>query len=406
MKSDLGAPHHDADLRGPDARNAATSAAAGEPAPSATPAGTPPTRDKAPAVRAQARQHTRPRGLWALALLGAALVLAVILATAIGAVSISPLTTAGVLWDQVPLVPHVPRAWSQSDELILLQLRLPRVVGAALVGAALAVAGTLFQGLLRNPLADPFLLGTSAGAALGAAIGFVVPTYAVAQWLGFSLVAVLGFAGALGAAATVYAIATRRGQTPVVTLLLAGVAVSAMLSAAQTLVLSLQQRTGLRILGLYYWLAGGVNVQSWAQIWVLLPLVALAIFGALLLAPALDAFALGERMAAHLGLPVERAKLAITALAALLVAAAVSISGLVGFVGLVAPHVCRITLGPRHRLLVPASALVGAIFVVLADLLARTVASPAELPLGVVTALVGGPFFLWLLRGAGRAYRW
>jgi ABC-type Fe3+-siderophore transport system permease subunit len=396
----------DARPRGLDTGDAGPPTTTGEQAgPAVSAASSSGTQNMAPATKTR-RGVGRVRGVSALALLGAALVLAVILATAIGAVGISPLTTAGVLWNQLPLVPHVSRAWSHADELILLQLRLPRVVGAALVGAALAVAGTLFQGLLRNPLADPFLLGTSAGAALGAAIGFVVPAVEVAQWLGFSLVAILGFAGALGAAAAVYAIATRRGQTPVVTLLLAGVAVSAILSAAQTLVISLQQRTGLRILSLYYWLAGGVNVQSWAQIWVLLPLVALAIAGALLLAPALDAFALGERMAAHLGLPVERAKLAITALAALLVAAAVSISGLVGFVGLVAPHVCRITLGPRHRLLVPASALAGAIFVVLADLLARTIASPSELPLGVVTALVGGPFFLWLLRGAGRAYRW
>ena len=353
--------------------------------------------------------RTRPpanvRRLVALPVLAVGLGIAVLLASAIGAVAISPLTTAGVLLNATHLF-HFRPTWTAADEGILLQLRLPRVAGAALVGAALAVAGTLFQGLLRNPLADPFLLGTSAGAALGATIGFVIPALFAAEWLGFSVVAVLAFGGALLAAGLVYAIASQRRQTPVVTLLLAGVAVSALLTAAQTLIIAVHDRTGVQIQGLYYWLAGSINVQSWTELGLLLPLAALAIAASVLLAPALDAFALGDEMAAHLGLPVERAKLVIVGLAALLVAAAVSISGLVGFVGLVAPHACRITLGPRHRLLIPASALAGAIFVVIADLLARTLAPPTELPLGVLTALVGGPFFLWLLRYAGGRYRW
>jgi iron complex transport system permease protein len=345
------------------------------------------------------------RQVTALPLLAAGLAVAVLAACAIGAVAISPLTTAGVLLNATHVF-HLHPTWSAADEAILLQLRLPRVAGAALVGAALAVAGVLFQGLLRNPLADPFLLGTSSGAALGATIGFVIPGLFAAQLLGFSLVAVLAFGGAALAAGMVYLAATRRGQTPVVTLLLAGVAVSALLTAAQTLIIALHERTGVQILGLYYWLAGSVNVQSWTQLELLLPLVVAATLAALALAPVLDAFALGDEMAAHLGLPVERAKLAIVGLAALLVAAAVSISGLVGFVGLVAPHLCRITLGPRHRLLMGTSALAGAIFVVVADVLARTLAAPTELPLSVLTALVGGPFFLSLLRYAGERYRW
>jgi iron complex transport system permease protein len=359
-----------------------------------------------PAERAdRVRSSAGARRIAALPVLAAGLCIAVLLASAIGAVAISPLTTAAVLLNATHLF-HFRPTWPASDEGILLLLRLPRVAGAALVGAALAVAGALFQGLLRNPLADPFLLGTSAGAALGATIGFVIPALFAVEWLGFSVVAVLAFGGALLAAGVVYAIASQRRQTPVVTLLLAGVAVSALLTAAQTLIIAIHVRTGVQIQGLYYWIAGSVNVQSWTQLALLLPLVVLAIVAAVVLAPALDAFALGEEMAAHLGLPVERAKLTIIGLAALLVAAAVSISGLVGFVGLVAPHVCRITLGPRHRLLIPASALAGAIFVVIADLLARTLAPPTELPLGVLTALVGGPFFLWLLRYAGERYRW
>ena len=340
-----------------------------------------------------------------LPLLAVALFGAVVLGTAFGAVALSPFVTAQILLNATHVV-HFTQHWPQFDETIILELRLPGVIGAALVGAALGVSGTLFQGLLRNPLADPLLLGTSAGAALGATIAFVVPALYTLEWFGFSLIAVLAFAGALMAVAVVYRIATRGGQTPIVTLLLAGVAVSAIITAFETLIISLNDQLGLRISALYLWIAGGILVQDWQQVMVVLALVVLGIACALFFAPTLDAFALGEEMAAHLGIRVERGKLLIVAVAALLVAAAVSISGLVGFVGLVAPHLCRIAFGPRHRLLIPAAALTGAIFVVVADLLARTVAAPSVLPLGVVTALVGGPFFLSLLRHAGQYYRW
>ena len=198
----------------------------------------------------------------------------------------------------------------------------------------------------------------------------------------------------------------RAAGARLVTLLLAGVAVGALLTAAQTilivLVTSLTQHFGV----LYFWFSGAIDVESWVQLWIVAALLALGVAVALWLAPTLDAFALGEEMAGHLGVPVERHKLLIVGAASLLVAASVTIGGLVGFVGLVAPHVCRLLLGPRSRPLVAASALGGALFVTLADLLARTVVAPSEIPLGVVTALIGGPFFLWLLRYAGQRYRW
>ena len=341
----------------------------------------------------------------ALPLLAAALFVALVLAAAYGAVSISPLTSAAILLNQTHII-HIQPSWPASDEAILLLYRLPRVVGAALVGAALGVAGVLFQGLLRNPLADPLLLGTSSGAALGATVAFLLPAAFTAYWLGFGLVAIFAFAGALLSVGLVYLLATRNRRTPVVTLLLAGVAVGAILTAGQTLLITMNDRLGLRLLSLYRWISGSVNVESWTQAQVVTALVVAGVAASILLAPALDAFALGEEMAGHLGLRVERYKLLIVLVATLLVGAAVSISGIVGFVGLVAPHLCRLTLGPRHRLLVPASAFAGAIFVVLADLLARVVVAPGELPLGVLTALVGGPFFLWLLRAAGSRYRW
>jgi len=234
----------------------------------------------------------------------------------------------------------------------------------------------------------------------------MLPAAFTAYWLGFGLIALLAFAGALVAVGLVYLLATHNRRTPVVTLLLAGVAVSAVLTAAQTILITMNDRLGLRLVSLYRWISGSVNVESWAQAEVITVLVVAGVVAGFVLAPALDAFALGEDMAGHLGLRVERYKLVIVLVAALLVGAAVSISGIVGFVGLVAPHLCRLTLGPRHRMLVPASCLVGAIFVVVADLLARVLVAPAELPLGVLTALVGGPFFLWLLRAAGSHYRW
>ena len=346
-----------------------------------------------------------PWRLAALPLLAVALLVALVFATAYGAVSIPPLTSAAILLNQTHVI-HIQPTWPASDEAILLLYRLPRVAGAALVGAALGVAGVLFQGLLRNPLADPLLLGTSSGAALGATVAFLLPAAFTAYWLGFGLVAILAFVGALLSVAMVYLLATRNRRTPVVTLLLAGVAVGAILTAAQTLLITMNDRLGLRLLSLYRWISGSINVESLTQALVVAALVVAGIIASILLAPALDAFALGEEMAGHLGMRVERYKLAIVFVATMLVGAAVSISGIVGFVGLVAPHLCRLTLGPRHRLLVPTTALAGAIFVVVADVLARVLVAPGELPLGVLTALVGGPFFLWLLRAAGSRYRW
>lgn len=345
------------------------------------------------------------RSTLAIAGLAGALLLALALATLQGTVAISPLTTLAVVLRHLGLWRGAP-FWPATDELILMQVRIPRALGAALVGAALGVAGTLFQGLLRNPLADPLLLGTSSGAALGAVVALVLTSAVTVEWLGFSLVALLAFVGALLAVALVYGLATRGGRTPVVTLLLAGVVVSALLTAAQTLLIvletTLQQHFGM----LYFWFSGAVSVESWTQLGIVAALLAVGMLAALWLAPTLDAFALGEEMAGHLGVRVEQRKLLIVGAAALLVAASVTIGGLVGFVGLLAPHTCRLLLGPRSRPLVLASALGGAVFVTLADLLARTVVAPTELPLGVITAFVGGPFFLWLLRSAGQRYRW
>lgn len=292
---------------------------------------------------------------------------------------------------------HLPgvgaATWPASWESIIFTIRLPRVILAGLVGAALALSGATYQGLFRNPLADPYLIGVASGAALGATMATVARlplrfyTLGATQWC--------AFAGALLAVALVYGLA-RSGQTlPVASLLLAGVAVSALASALTSF---LMYWYGDKLLTIYGWLMGGLTAGSWAQVWQLAPYLAL---GGLVLLPAsrlLNALQLGEEGAQALGIDVERLKVALVVVATLVTAAAVSVSGLIGFVGLVVPHIARLLWGPDHRRLLPCSLLLGAIFLIVADGLARTVLAPNEIPAGVLTALCGAPFFLYLLR--------
>ena len=339
-----------------------------------------------------------------LSVLAMALVVVIFLAVNFGTIAIPTSVIARILLNSTGLF-HFARQWDPTIEVIVLQTRMPVVIGAGLVGAALSIAGVLFQGMLRNPLADPYLIGTSSGAALGAAIAFILP-YDTLYGLYFPLTPILAFVGAMLSVLFVYAIARVGGQTPVVTLLLAGVVINAVLVAIQTLILTISPHAQFTLDSLFSWLAGGVSVTTWLPDVIVGGFVLVGFALAWLLSGALDAFGLGEEGAAHLGLHVERYKLLIIMVGSLLTAAAVSISGLIGFVGLVVPHTMRLLLGPRHRLLLPASALAGAIFLILADLLARTVIAPTTLPVGVFTALVGAPFFLFLLRNNKRAYRW
>ncbi|MBI2939288.1 MAG: iron ABC transporter permease [Chloroflexi bacterium] len=333
-----------------------------------------------------------------LVILATLVLVALLAGVAFGAVGIPPERTLAIIGGAVGLAEPV----GGPDSTILLYVRLPRVLAAALIGAALATAGTLLQGLLRNPLADPYAVGASAGAGLGATVAFMLGLSTVV--LGFGPVPALGFVGALATSALVYRLARVGGAISTTGLLLAGFATSAILGAAVSLLMVLSDPLVSRLRQLVLWMMGGIAVTGWDQLPIVAPAILVGIGLALRLAGTLDALALGEEGAAYVGVDVPAARRSVLLLASLLTAMAVSISGLIGFVGLVVPHALRIILGPAHARLLPAVALGGASFLVVADLLARTVIAPTELPVGAITALVGGPFFLYLLNRSRQAY--
>lgn len=335
-------------------------------------------------------------GILALVVAGSML-----LACTLGAVSIPPLDIVKMTLNRLPFV-DFQQTWQSTDETIIFQIRMIRVLGGALVGAALATAGVLFQGLLRNPMADPYIIGTSAGAALGATLAMLLPVGLA--FAGFGLVPICAFCGALITVMLVYNLARVGGRTPIVSMLLAGFVVNAMLVAVMSLMITISDTLALKLHSIFSFLMGSISVQGWSQVAVIAPLIIGGILVAQFYAFHLNAFSLGEEGAAYLGINVEREKLFILALGSLLAACAVSLSGLIGFVGLVMPHAVRLALGPDHRLLLPASALAGAAFVVIADTLARTVIAPTEIPVGIFTALTGAPFFIYLLRRNRREY--
>jgi len=335
---------------------------------------------------------TRRRTL-SLLLAAVALVVAVGVGAAHGSVEIPLPTLTAILARKLGAA--TPVHWPESWETILLQVRLPRVLLAAMVGAALSLSGAAYQGLFRNPLADPYLVGVSSGAGLGATLAIYLG--ARFSWAGLGAIPLFAFVGGLGATIIIYALAQVGGRTPVTTLLLAGVAVAALLSALTTAIWTaasnaFQTRTVIS------WLMGSLSLASWAHVRMLAPYLAVGGAATILGARALNLLQLDEDQARLLGLNVERFKLILVAATALLTAAAVAVSGVIGFVGLIVPHAIRLVWGPDHRFLLPMSALAGGTFMIAADGFARTLFAPTELPVGVITAICGVPFFLYLLR--------
>lgn len=346
-----------------------------------------------------ARRLPRPLLLGGLGLL---LLAALLGAAASGAYAIAP----GRLWQLLaqPLLGGASAlAAPAPDQLVFWTLRVPRLLLAVCTGAALGLAGALLQGIFRNPLADPGLVGVSSGAALAAAVAIVAGQAwwpALPRLLGSWTLVVSAFCGALAATALVHAVAQVRGGTRLTVMLLAGVAINALAGALLGWISQLATDAQLR--ALQFWLLGSLGGARWSAVALVGAVTAAALLAALRLGPALDALALGEAQAHAMGVAVERVKRQAVLCVALAVGAVTAVAGIVGFVGLVAPHGVRLLAGPGHRGLLPGSALLGAALVLAADAFARTVAAPAELPLGVLTAAIGAPFFLLLLvRGRG-----
>lgn len=328
-----------------------------------------------------------------LIVLGLLAVLAFVVALCLGPVRLSPARVLQVLGETMGLPGE---GTSIRDRVVVLDVRLPRAVLGALVGAATALAGAIMQGVFRNPLADPGLIGVSPGAAL-AAVAFIVlgGSLSLAPALQGLALPVAAFAGGLGTTLLIGRLAMREGYTSTATLLFAGLALGALASAGTGVLVFMASEQQTR--EFLFWTLGSLGGATWLKVALTAPFVLALLAGAPFLARGLDALALGEAEAFHMGFPVERLKRAAIVGVAAGVGASVAACGVIGFLGLVVPHLVRLSLGPSHRLLLPGSALMGAAVLLLADVAARLVAAPAELPLGVVTALAGAPFFLWLL---------
>lgn len=322
--------------------------------------------------------------------LGLVLLVTIVVSAGVGPVAVPVGTTARILWAHLVPGEHIA-TWSLAQDQIVWQFRLPRTLLAALVGGSLAVAGAVLQAVIRNPLADPFVLGASSGASLGAvaalAAGAAVPGLAVSG---------SAFTGAAVAALLVFMLAQRGGRVESLRLILAGVALSYLFSAATSWITVTAEHG--KLPGLVFFLLGSVSSATWGMLAIPAVILLAGVCHALLRVGPLNAVMTGDETATSLGVDVSRFRIEMLIATSLLTGAVVAVSGGIGFVGMVVPHVCRLLVGADHRRLLPVTVLAGAVFLVLVDIIARTAASPQELPIGIVTSAVGAPFFLWLLR--------
>ena len=317
------------------------------------------------------------------------------LALTVGSVEIPFNTVWQILISHLPFV-NFRGDWSPTTDMIITGIRLPRILMAGAVGTALGVAGATYQGLFRNPLADPYLIGVAQGAALGAVVGFVLPL----TFGGVYLIPILAFLGAVAAVSFVYLIA-RVGKTlPMTTLILAGVAIGSVLMSITTYLTMISPD---KVHGILSWLMGSFSISSWDQLKLISPYIAIGLGVIFLYARPLNVMQLDEEQAQQLGINVERTKIILMASATLITAMAVCFVGIIGFVGIIVPHTVRLIWGPDHRLLLPLSAIAGAILLILADTASRTMMAPSEISVGVITAFLGAPFFLFLLRRKKKA---
>src|SRR5216683_663025 len=343
----------------------------------------------------RAGRPMRPTAFLVIVCLLAALAGAAIIALTLGAAGIplARLPAALGYWPEHPVNPLTSR-----DQLVLWSIRIPRIAAAAIVGSLLAASGAVMQGLFRNPLADPALVGVSSGGAFAAAAAIVFTDSRVGESLRFlqnELLPIAAFTGSLATTVVLYGIASRAGRTSIAIFLLAGLAIAAIANAGIGLLVFMADDRQLR--DITFWLLGSLSGATWAKTATIAPVLAVGLAACLWIARGLDVLVLGEAEAFHSGVDVERLKRISIVLVSAMTGVAVSVCGVVGFVGIVVPHLLRLVIGPAHRLLLPASALLGAVLLVGADTLARTIVAPAEMPIGILTAAVGAPFFLAML---------
>ncbi len=345
-------------------------------------------------VGANALRSYRQSGVVTRLVASSSVILLLVLATALVSLSLGPVNiTAGRVASIVLSYAGLDfAAFGRTEQLVIEQIRLPRVVVGALVGMALGVAGATMQGLFRNPMADPGIIGVSAGGAVGAVAAIATGM----TGLFFLALPVFAFVGAMGASFLVYGIAAVGGRFSIATLLLAGVAVNAFLGAVVSAIIILLPDNG-ALREILFWLAGGLDSRSWDHVRISAPLVLAGTALIIVMARDLNLLTLGDDEARSMGIRVDAARVSLLAAAALVTGAAVAVSGTIAFVGLVTPHILRLVIGPDHRVLIPMSALGGAAFVILADTVARVVIQPAELRVSIITAFVGAPFFIFLL---------
>lgn len=325
------------------------------------------------------------------------LILVVLIATGTGAMHMSPLQVLAILLERTGI--HLPVAYEENMSGVLWMIRLPRVILGVLIGAGLGVAGAAFQGLFRNPLADPGLIGISSGASMAAVVMIIIqnalPIFHRVPALNFYALNLAAFGGAVITTLFIFRVARTGGQAVVSTMLLAGIAVRALCESVTGLMTYLANNEQLR--SITFWSLGSLGGASWQTVLGVLPFIVVPLILLPRLAPALNLLSLGEREAMHSGVRVPRLKTQLIVLATMAVAAGVAVAGIIGFIGLIVPHIVRQFTGPDYRILVPGAALAGAVLLSVADLLCRTIVAPAELPVGIITAIIGAPFFIWLI---------
>lgn len=323
-----------------------------------------------------------------------ALLLAIAVFATIGSANITIADTIKIVLSKIPFINNINvEDIPDSYKIIILKVRIPRLLLGALVGASLSSVGTAFQGIFKNPMADPYIIGISSGAALGATIAIITGTTVMV--LGFSSISFAAFVGAMISTFIVYFISKVKNKVPATTLLLSGIAVGQFFTAVMSFLMVIYQKDVTRII---FWTLGSFSGTGWNELLPVCPFMIASILLLNIFAKDLNIMLTGEESAQNLGVEVEKIKIYILIICSFTTALAVSTSGIIGFVGLIIPHIVRLLVGPDHRILIPSSALAGAIFMIFADTIARTIISPTEIPVGIITALFGGPFFIYLLR--------